>query len=195
MARETFIRLHFMRNNGQSVDGFTLLEMLIVIAVMVVLATAAAPSFSSLIDSNKVKRLATEIEWLLVQTKSEAVMRNEELKVHFVRDDGNETVYKNDGEWVIAVTNATTTVTSRNLARNAAILLLDGKDFSKVYTSVTSGSKSYSIDPVRATSSNQVAYQFYIVASKDLKVLINQVSGRIKTCGITGGYYGYEKCS
>ncbi|GAL06124.1 type IV fimbrial biogenesis protein FimT [Photobacterium aphoticum] len=48
------------------------MEMLITITLMATIIAVAAPSFSSYIDSNKVKQLATEMEWVLVQAKSEA---------------------------------------------------------------------------------------------------------------------------
>lgn len=194
MAREMVQSLHHIHFNSWKALGFTLLELIMTLAIVAILVSAAAPSFSSLIESNKVKRLATEIEWLLVQAKSEAVMRNEELEVHFKRDDGNETAYKNDGEWVIAVTLKAAGVTNRASARNAAIIMLDGKDFTQVYTSVTKDTKGFVIDPIRATSKIQASYRLYADSSQKVKVMINQLTGRVRTCGETGEYYGYKPC-
>lgn len=72
MAREMLCRLHLRRGIHRKAGGFTLLEMLITITLMATIIAVAAPSFSSYIDSNKVKQLATEMEWVLVQAKSEA---------------------------------------------------------------------------------------------------------------------------
>ncbi|PSW02545.1 GspH/FimT family pseudopilin [Photobacterium lipolyticum] len=195
MARGTSGRLHFTYSNNLKVSGFTLLELLIAIAVMTILATAAAPSFSSLIESNKLKRLATEIEWLLVQAKSEAVMRNENLKVHFVRDDSGELTYQADGEWILAVTLKAAVITDRVSAKNAAIALIDGQDFKGVSIKASNNYVSYTIDPIRATPSNSGSYGLYIDSNQNVKVMINQLTGRVRTCGKTGKYYGYKPCS
>jgi type IV fimbrial biogenesis protein FimT len=194
MAREMVQSLHHIHFNSWKALGFTLLELIMTLAIVAILVSAAAPSFSSLIESNKVKRLATEIEWLLVQAKSEAVMRNEELKVHFVRDSGSEIDYHNDGEWVLAVTLKAAGVTDRASARNAAIALIDGQDFKRVSIKASTNFVSYTIDPIRATSSNAGSYWLYIDSSQDVKVMINQLNGRVRTCGATGDYYGYKSC-
>ncbi|MGF1723142.1 pilus assembly FimT family protein [Photobacterium nomapromontoriensis] len=195
MARGSFDRLHFDGINHRTSFGFTLLEMLIAITVMVVLAAAAAPSFSSLIESNKVKRLATEIEWLLVQAKSEAVMRNIKLSVHYVRDDANETAYQTDGAWVLAVTDSATSPANITLAKADAIAMIDGKDFEHIAIKAKSTFVAHTIDPVRATTNEKGSYVFYEDPAKAVKVIMDQRTGRVRVCGETGAYYNYEKCN
>lgn len=195
MAREMLCRLHLRRGIHRKAGGFTLLEMLITVTLMVTIIAVAAPSFSSYIDSNKVKQLATEMEWVLVQAKSEAVMRNTKLKVHFVRDDTNETVYQTDGAWVLAVTDEAATVNSIASAKAAAIALVDGKDFKHVAIKSSRTFVEQTIDPVRATTNKLGNFSFYKESGKDLKVIMSQRTGRIRTCGISGDYYNYERCS
>lgn len=187
--------IHFIHSGSRVKRGFTLLELIITLSVMMILVGAAAPSFSKIIEENKIKRLATEIEWLLVQAKSEAVMRNEKLKVHFVRDDSAELTYQDDGKWILAVTPKAASVTDRASAKSAAIVMIDGKEHKKVSIKVTETYLNYSIDPVRATSSKKGSYCFFQDSTKKLKVIMSQISGRIRTCGITGSYYSYEKCN
>lgn len=193
--REMVQSLHHIHFNRWKALGFTLLELVLTIATIAILVSAAAPSFRHLIDSTKVKRLATEIEWLLVQAKSEAVMRNEELKVHFVRDDSNELTYLDDGDWVLAVTRKAAVITGRASAKNAAIALIDGQDFKRVSIKASNNYVSYTIDPIRAIPSNSGSYWLYVDLTKELKVMINQRTGRVRTCSNTGEYYGYKSCS
>ncbi|MGF1879023.1 prepilin-type N-terminal cleavage/methylation domain-containing protein [Photobacterium frigidiphilum] len=195
MPRGMVQSLHHIHFNSWKTLGFTLLELIITVAIIAILVSAAAPSFSNLIDSNKVKRLATEIEWLLVQAKSEAVMRNEELKVYFVRDDSGELTYQDDGDWVLVVTLKAAVITDRASAKNAALALIDGQDFKRISIKASNNYVSYTIDPVRATPSNSGSYWLYIDSSQDVKVMINQLTGRVRTCGETGEYYGYKSCS
>lgn len=59
--------------------GFTLPELLAVVAVMAILATVAAPSFSELIASQRAKGAASDMFASLLRTRSEAIKRNTEV--------------------------------------------------------------------------------------------------------------------
>ncbi|WP_462053007.1 pilus assembly FimT family protein, partial [Vibrio cholerae] len=62
--------------------GFTLLELLITVAVLTALLLFAAPNFSKVNQQAKVVNLANELQGFLIQAKSEAVLRNQSLWVH-----------------------------------------------------------------------------------------------------------------
>ena len=65
----------------RSSAGFTLLELLTVIAVMAILAAIAIPGFGYLAASTKVKGASTELYLAMVRTRSEAVKRNRSAAV------------------------------------------------------------------------------------------------------------------
>ena len=56
--------------------GFTLTELMIVVVVVGILASLAAPSFSELIKSQRIKSMATDINASLTLARSEAIKRN-----------------------------------------------------------------------------------------------------------------------
>jgi len=58
------------------ISGFTLVELLTVVAIFGILATTAAPSFSSLIASKRADSTATDLYVALVESRSEATKRN-----------------------------------------------------------------------------------------------------------------------
>lgn len=79
--------------------GFTLLEMMIVVAIMGVLAALAFPSFRYLTSTTKVKGASTELYLALIRARNEAVKRNR--PVTLTRSDANW----QDGWRIIADTN------------------------------------------------------------------------------------------
>ncbi len=61
--------------------GFTLVEMLIVVAVLGVLAALAAPSFTDFFEKNRVKRAAVEVQGLMALARAETSMRDTSLSI------------------------------------------------------------------------------------------------------------------
>lgn len=59
--------------------GFSLIELLTVLAILAVVATLAVPSFSYLVDKSRVKAAAIDLEIALVRARSEAVKRNSDV--------------------------------------------------------------------------------------------------------------------
>jgi prepilin-type N-terminal cleavage/methylation domain-containing protein len=57
------------------VQGFTLIEMLVVVALLGIFLAIAAPSFAGLIRSNKVQAAADELVTVLQYARSEAITR------------------------------------------------------------------------------------------------------------------------
>lgn len=61
--------------------GFTLIELMTVLAVIVIFATLAGPSFSSFIAGQRVKAAAYDISSMLTLARSEALKRNANVVV------------------------------------------------------------------------------------------------------------------
>ena len=72
------------------VAGFTVVEMLVVVAIFGIMAMIAAPSFSSLIASKRAETTATDLYVALVEARSEATKRN-----------ANATLAKKTGGWQV----------------------------------------------------------------------------------------------
>ncbi|WP_029805377.1 pilus assembly FimT family protein, partial [Vibrio parahaemolyticus] len=102
--------------------GFTLLELMITVAVLSIILAFAAPSFSRVSQTVQMQRLATELVGFLSQSKSEAVVRNKKLYVHFSMNKGNVV---SQGAWSITLTDAES-------GAGNVILHLSGTQFSEL---------------------------------------------------------------
>ncbi len=82
--------------------GFTLVELMVTLAVLAILSTLAAPMFGDLIQRNKVDAVSGELTHLLQYARSEAITRASAV-----------TVSPSDGNWVGALSVATSSETLR----------------------------------------------------------------------------------
>ncbi|KPA52933.1 hypothetical protein VT25_09110 [Photobacterium leiognathi subsp. mandapamensis] len=196
MAREKISYLHSIHSHDACFfRGFTLLELIITISVLSVLLMAAAPSFSQLLEENKVKNISAEIEGFLLQAKSESVMRNESLQVKYVRGAGSETDYHNDGDWILALLPESSTASTLANVKAEAIYLILGEKYKGINFKV-SMSSALIIDASRGTPNTVGQFYFYITdVSKEVRVILNRLTGRIRSCATsTGGIYEFKPC-
>lgn len=95
-----------MKKNADS-KGFTLVEMMIVIAVMAILAAIAAPNFQTYMTQRRLNGAARQVMTDLMAARMKAVSLNQKVKVSFGSNhtyqiwndaDGNGTVDDNEGD-------------------------------------------------------------------------------------------------
>lgn len=71
MVTRPCLRLH-----PQGSAGFTLVELLVVMSLIAILASLAAPAMRSLVASQRVRTTAADLHLALLKTRSEALKRN-----------------------------------------------------------------------------------------------------------------------
>lgn len=71
--------------------GFTLIELIVAMAVFGILVMIAVPSYTSMMDSIRVKRAADAISAFVVNAKSEAIKRNRTVTVVFQTSNSHAT--------------------------------------------------------------------------------------------------------
>ncbi len=167
--------------------GFTLLELLITVSVLSILLAVAAPSFSTVSQTVQMQGLATELFGFLNQSKSEAVMRNSNLYVHFsmAKDD---TV--NGGNWSLKLTDSSIS------SGGNTILHFSGSDYSELSINHSYDYKYITFDEVRGRP-NGGSIEFFSTAnpSSKLKAVMSNPPGRIKVCSDSGAsLYDYPEC-
>ena len=68
--------------------GFTLIELMIAVAIVAILVAVGAPSFASFIDSNKVRTETQRVAGLLALARNHAVSKNREVTARIKVNDG-----------------------------------------------------------------------------------------------------------
>ncbi|MGB7996456.1 MAG: GspH/FimT family pseudopilin [Photobacterium halotolerans] len=173
-----------------SVRGMTLIETIVVLSVIMLIATVAAPSFSEVFATQRLHRLVSELEWLLVQAKSEAVMRGEDVSM------GLETVPHHTAQHH--------TVTSQPLTDDWTILarLADGEpvlkpltaaDFPQMTLSRSFASDVLTVDSL--TGRPHAAGSFFVGrdGKSQVRITFSNVTGRVYVCTLSGEA-GYAQC-
>ncbi len=75
-------------SSSRSMEGFTLIEAMVTVAVAIILATMALPSFTQFVANQRVKTVGTDLMIAMTKARNEALMRN-----------ANVTVTANAGGW------------------------------------------------------------------------------------------------
>ncbi|WP_318472775.1 GspH/FimT family pseudopilin [Photobacterium leiognathi] len=177
MARGNSSYFHYIHFIAKRQRGFTLLELVIAVSVMSILIAMAAPSFSQLIETNKIKRLATEIEWLLVQAKSEAVMRGENVEV------------------TISGASTTNWVLISKTASSAKVLgEVRSDNFSNTELQISFSAETLVFNKRNGKTNILGSYYFTNLAGDKISIFPNRMTGRIYTCSVSKAIYTYAKC-
>lgn len=176
--------------------GFTLIEMMIVVVIIGVLAAMTVPAFDDLIAKNRVKNATEDIYALLTQAKTEAVIRDQDLRVTI-----------NPNAWCIGFSTTAgcvCTVTDPNdgtacavpVGAVNALRVVNGAEFNNVTLTDNSFGGATVFDHVRSTAGN--GSMTITSGTWALQISIG-VMGRVRICkpadqGGVKGIIGFPSC-
>ena len=162
--------------------GFTVIELMVAVAVVSILLTVGVPAFGSLIERQQLSGAAQTFASDLRRAKSDAIAKGPGGSVTVTLASDSSA-----GTWSYAVTNSGSTPT-KNVSQ---------ADFSGVTAVVTGwgvsgGAAAFSIEAVRGLSRREGSITF-TSGTASLTVERN-LAGRVGVCSSTGDF-GYSTCS
>ena len=76
---------HFPQKRQMTSSGFTLIELMVTIAVLAIIVSIAAPNISTQLANQRVKSTVSLIENALKEAKAESVIRRQDIRVIYNR--------------------------------------------------------------------------------------------------------------
>lgn len=176
-------------------QGFTLIELMITIAIIAIVLSIAVPSFNDFFEKNRLKRAAEAVYGLVANAKSESTIRDVDMLVTI-----------NANAWCVgyaAAANCNCTLSSPSaagacavpvagiLASDKVLKVINGSDFSDV-TLATNYGASVAFNRLRGTAPGGT---LNFVSGNWMLDLVISNEGRVRLCAPAGATaMGYPSC-
>lgn len=172
--------------------GFTLIEMIIVIALVSILLALAVPSFTGMLAKKRFQGVAEELGTDLQYARSEAVQRNAVVGIVF--GTGCYAIYV---VGTTGATNCTTLGTGAVALKTVQLSATSGSTVSLSFTPTVGGNVSIQFEPLRGgaedATGNDKSGLVNVSSSAgnwQLRAIVTRY-GRMKTCSPNGSVTGY----
>lgn len=169
-------------------SGLTLVELAITIAIIAILFGLAAPSVVQFAQRQRLEGAAAQLETDLFLLRSEAVARNETLRISFSQDPGGSCyVLHGGGEGACRCSSdgATSCTSDAEVLRGAFFGQNAGAQ-------VVSNRSVLVVDPAKGTVT-PTATMRVLSSAGELRQVIN-IMGRVRACSPDGAMPGYRPC-
>jgi type IV fimbrial biogenesis protein FimT len=169
------------------VRGFTLIELMIVVAITGIVMATAAPSFNGLIDTQRIDGIATQMASDLQFARSEAVLRNEGVRVSFRPEAACYVIHT--GAATQCRCNATGSTHCEGDAQALKTVALDAAQRVSLQANVP----SMVFDPQHGTATPTATVRITGVQGRAVHQVVN-LMGRVRSCSPQAAVSGYRAC-
>lgn len=190
MRLSEYSKLSHSSINARVCKGFTLIEMMAVIAILGILLAIATPSFKVYFEKYRAKRAAESMNAFLFNAKSEAIKRNKKVYAVFKVSNGEAT-------WCGGlVVDPTTTCdcTANSCQIDSADRIISSSDFKGVLLREPDNDDVIEFKPARGTTTSDTV-EVESASGQQIRVVLSG-RGRIMLCSPSGANNmgGYPTC-
>ncbi|HZE90902.1 MAG TPA: GspH/FimT family pseudopilin [Rhizobacter sp.] len=174
----------------KSSRGFTLIEAMVTVAVAGILASAAAPSFRGLIDTRRIDGAATQLAADLHFARSEAVSRNQPVRISIHHDAVGSSCYvvhTGNADQCLCSDTAPAQCTGDAEQIKTVLLPATGR------VSLQANVSSLLFDPLHGTSTPTGTLRLVGADGRAIHHVVN-VMGRVRSCSPQAAVSGYRVC-
>jgi type IV fimbrial biogenesis protein FimT len=176
------------QNGFSTSKGFTVIELLIAVAVLAIVTSLALPSYRTIIEKRQVTSGAQQVGAFISAAQLEAVKRNQNVTVSYV--------YTDETDWCIGMViddanctcSADTDSNTCKIDGTDRILIPDNLNFSEALQGVD-GNDGFVIDPVRGILVNFTdVTSFQFVSQPEETYALNTrigPTGRVSICSVS----------
>ncbi len=169
--------------------GFTLIEACVVLAVVAVIASAAAPSMQNLLDARRLDGTATQLATDIQFTRTEAVARNRPLRLSFHATAGGSCYVIHTGHADQCACPAPGPAECSGGALQIRTVTIAAADRVALQANVA----SVLFDPLHGTSTPTGTLRVIGGDGRAIHHVIN-IMGRVRSCSPQAAVPGYHAC-
>jgi len=169
--------------------GLTLLELAIVVAITAIVAAAAAPSFTAIIDARRLDSAAARLAADIQFARSEAIARNQPLRLSLLTGAGASCWIVHSGASADCRCSDDAGAVCGAGARAVKGVVLANRE----RVSVAGNVASIVFDPLHGTSTPTATLSLSDVRGRSVRHVVN-VLGRVRSCSPAGTLAGYPAC-
>ena len=171
--------------------GFTLIELMTVVAVAGIVMTAALPSLSGVIETRRIEGVATQMASDLQFARSEAVLRNQSVRVTFQADAaGAAACYVvHTGSAGQCQCNASGPAHCEGDAQAIKTVALDSDQRVSLQANVA----TMVFDPLHGTATPTAMLRITGTQGRAVHQVVN-IMGRVRSCSPQAAVSGYRAC-
>lgn len=161
--------------------GFTTIELMVVVAIIVILVTLAGPSFIDLFARKRLEGVAQELSTDIQYSRSESVARNVPLSITFV-DSTCYVIHESS----LTVSNCDASSDPRQLK-----VVAFARDVSAAYSATPT---SVTFEPLRGSAN---AFSITLSSARgswQMKASISTL-GRVELCAVSASVVGFRPCA
>ena len=187
------LRIHTRIGASHSVAairGFTLIEMVVTLAVLGILLAIAAPQYNTFFEKFRTKRAAETLAGSLYLAKSEAIKRNQVVSLVVTSSSGGAT-------WCYGLTTANTcdcTTANACVLDTGVETAVSSAEYRGVSLTTPASGTAFSFQPLRGTVTGNTV-ELHSTNDYEVHTVVSGF-GRVKTCSPSTNHIGggYTEC-